>query len=367
LALAPQLRRRAAILCAALLALAGVVVAAAPARAAAPSGFVGMVAPDAAAGNQRYQASALATMQGAGVTLVRQVFDWAIIERKNNKFAFGAYDPFVAAAARRGIQLMPILFDEPSFLSARPRRSHKRGTYPPKNLNSIAALARAAERWYGPSGGFWKAHPTIPPAPIRVWQIWNEPNLPVYWMPRPNAGQYVRLLKAADSAIHGLDPGAEVVSAGVPQSRLGVNMFAYLRSMLHAGAASAMNTLGVNGYSKTASGMVTLLRRVRSVLNHAGAQGTAIRVTEIGWSDKGPGSPFRLGSAGQARQIRAVVRDFYAVRGALDLRGFTYYDWRDARPYPGGVNFWGLHTGLLKLNGRAKPALRAFSSAANGL
>ena len=338
-----------------------------PARAGAPAGFVGMVSPDTAAGNTRYQSAQLGAMHAAGVTLIRQVFDWAIIERKNGRYAFGTYDPLVAAAAKRGIQIMPILFDEPPFLSARPRHHAKRGTYHPKNLNSIAAFARAAVRWYGPSGGFWKAHPTIPAVPIRVWQVWNEPNLPVYWLPKPNAGQYVRLLSVAATAIHGLDPQAEVVSAGVPQSRLGVEMFAYLRAMLHAGAARWMNTLGVNGYSRTASGMVALLRHVRATLNHAGAGAMAMRVTEFGWSDVGPGSPYRLGSSGQAKQVRAVVRDFYAVRNSLDLRGFSYYAWRDVRPYPGGINFWGLHTGLLKLNGRSKPALRAFSGAANSL
>ena len=61
------------------------------------------------------------------------------------------------------------------------------------------------------------------------------------------------------------------------------------------------------------------------------------------------------------------MKDFYAVRSALDLKGFVYFDWRDARPYTGGFNFWGLHTGLLKLNGKPKPALKAFSAAANGL
>ena len=89
---------------------------------------------------------------------------------------------------------MPILFNEPSYLSSRPRRHAQRGTYPPSNLNSIAAFVRAAVRWYGPNGTFWTKHPTVPKLPIRIWQVWNEPNLNVYWLPRPSASHYVTLL-----------------------------------------------------------------------------------------------------------------------------------------------------------------------------
>ncbi len=337
------------------------------ARAAAPPGFVGMVSQDTFAGNSRYQAKELAAMQKAGVTLLRQVFDWSIVEHRRNIYNFSVYDPTVAAAAKRGIEVMPILFNEPSYLSSRPRRHALRGTYPPKNLNTIAAFVRAAVRWYGPSGTFWTKHPTVPKLPIRVWQVWNEPNLNVYWLPRPSASRYVTLLSVASKAIHALDPQAEVVSGGIPESPLGIEMFKYLGYMLHAGAAAWMNTVGINAYSRSASGLIALVRRVRSTLNGAGASGVAIRVTEFGWSDSGPGSLYRLGARGQASQISTVVKDFYAVRSALDLQGFVYFDWRDARPYKGGFNFWGLHTGLLKLNGKPKLALKAFSSAANGL
>ena len=357
--------RRSVAVAAAVLGLGG--VAPGIAQAAAPAGFVGMVSTDTVVGSQRYQNTQLTAMRAAGVTLLRQVFDWSVIERKNGVYKFSAYDPVVAAAAKHGIEIMPILFNEPSFLSSRPRRRALHGTYPPKNLNTIAAFARAAVRWYGPNGRFWTLHPTLPRLPIRIWQVWNEPNLNVYWQPRPSASRYVTLLGVASRAIHELDHGAEVVSGGIPQSPLGINMLTYLREMLHAGAGRWMNTVGINAYSRTASGMIALLRGVRTTLDAHGDSHIAIRVTEFGWSDSGPGSIYRLGAAGQAKQIGAVVRDFYADRNPLGLRGFVYFDWRDGRPYKGEPNFWGLHTGLLKLNGRPKPALSAFRSAANSL
>ena len=356
---------------AAIVALALVLVASATtssASAPAPAGFVGMVAQDVFAGSSSYQSKQLTAMRAAGVTIVRQVFDWSIIERRLGRFDFSAYDGAVLAAARHGIEIMPILFNPPASLSARPRHNHTHGTYPPKSLTSIAAFAQAAVRWFGPGGSFWKAHKSVTALPIRVWQIWDEPNLSVYWLPRPSATQYVALLASAARAIHAVDPGAEVVSGGIPQSNLpGISLITYLKALLAAGAAHAINTLGVNAYSRTAAGMITILREVRATLNAGGASGVAIRVTEFGWSDAGPPDTFKLGPTGQATQISAVIHDFGADASALDLKGFVYYDWRDARPYAGAPDFWGLHTGLLKLDGKPKPALAAFSAAANAL
>jgi hypothetical protein len=262
---------------------------------------------------------------------------------------------------------MPILFNEPKYLSARPRRSAKSGTYPPKSNAAIAAFAQAAVRWYGPGGGFWARHPSVTPQPIGIWQIWNEPNLNVYWEPKPNAAQYVAMLQSASQAIHALDPSAEVVSAGIPQSSLGIPLLIYLQSMLAAGAANWMDTLGVNAYSRTPAGMIAKLQAIRSTLDGGGGTKVALRVTEFGWSDNGPGGEYRLSPSGQASAIATVIHDFSNDRTQLDLLGFVYFDWRDSKRYPGVPDFWGLHTGLLNLNGTAKPALAAFSAAANSL
>jgi polysaccharide biosynthesis protein PslG len=337
------------------------------AEATAPPGFVGMVSEDTFAGRPSYQSAQLTAMRAAGVTLLRQTFDWSVIERRRGVYNFSLYDPLVAAAARHGIQIMPDLFNPPSFLSGRPRGSHLRGTYPPRSNNSLAAFARAAVRRYGPNGIFWATHRSVPALPIRIWQVWNEPNLPVFWLPKPSASQYAAMLAAAGHAIHAVDPSAEVVSAGIPQSKLGVELFTYLRALLAAGAAKSMDTLGVNAYSHTASGMIALLKQVRSTLNAGGAANIAIRVTEFGWSDGGPGSSFTLTPTGQATQIAAAIRGFALERSALDLRGFVYYAWRDAKPYPGIGDFWGLHTGLLHLDGKPKPALESFSAASKSL
>jgi hypothetical protein len=337
------------------------------AQGAAPPGFVGVSAQDVFAGKAHYRVTQLTAMRAAGITLVRQVFDWSAIETRRGVYNFSAYDATVLEAAKLGIQIMPILFNEPRYLSGRPRKHADHGTYPPKNLASIAAFAQAAVRWYGPGGAFWMRHASVMPVPIRVWQIWDEPNLNIYWEPRPNAAQYVTMLQSAAQAIHAIDPGAEVVSAGIPQSPLGVPLLTYLTSMLAAGGGSWMDTLGVNAYSPTPSVLIAKLQSIRATLNANGGTKIAMRVTEFGWSDNGPGGLYRLSPQGLANAVATVIPSLYNDRTQLDLLGFVYYDWRDAKPWRGIGDFWGLHTGLLTRAGKPKPALKAFSQAANAL
>jgi len=84
----------------------------------------------------------------------------------------------------------------------------------------------------------------------------------------------------------------------------------------------------------------------------------------MGWSDRGPRSPFRVGAAGQASRIKSAIPALAKAARKLRLRGFIYYSWRDGLPYaPNFKDFWGLHTGLLRINGTPKPAYNAFRQA----
>lgn len=340
-----------------------------PARAAAPPGFVGIVSEDTLAGSPAYRDLQLRSMRARGVTLLRQTFDWSVIERRPGRYDFSFFDGFVGAAAKAGITVMPILFNPPSFHSRRPKRSKVRGTFPPKRPADMARYAVAAAQRYGPEGAFWRKHPSIPAMPVRTWQVWNEPNLPVYWRPTPSATGYVRLLEAVSRGLRTVDPGAEVVSAGLPDSasRGSVPLERYITTMLEAGAAEWITTLAINPYAARPQGVMEILESARRTLDAHGASQVQLRATELGWSDVGPGSPFRAGRQGQAARVGDLIAALGAQRESLKLLGFAYFNWRDAKPYPGYVDFWGLHTGLLTISGRPKPAMAAFAAATAAL
>jgi polysaccharide biosynthesis protein PslG len=337
---------------------------AAPARAALPPDFFGIVSEDGFAGKPSYRNATMARQAASGIGLIRQTFHWNQIERRPGRYNFSYYDRYVGAAAAHGIRILPILFDPPRFRARTPR--HSNAVYPPRRYSTLGAFGAAVARRYGPAGTFWARHPTLPKIPITAYQIWNEPNLPVYWASGPNPTQYARLLRVARAGIRRVDPQAEIVTAGLPDSHLSRpgNVYSFVAAMMRAGAGRGFDTLAVNPYGRNTSQLMAKVRRFRSILDRAHDGGAAIRVTEFGWSDSGPYSGFRAGVRGQARLISTTVPALARAAGALRIRGIVYYDWRDSRPYPPRYrDFWGLHTGLLRRNGRAKPALAAFQAA----
>ncbi len=347
-----------------LLALAG---AATTAQAGVPKDFVGITSDDVFAGSADYRTSNLSSQATLGVGVIRQTFDWSQIERANGQYDLSYYDEYVAQAAAHGVRILPVLFRAPSFFVARhPGPS----TYPPNGNAEMARFAQVLVRRYGRQGSLWTARPDVPKLPIISWQIWNEPNLKAYWGNRPNARAYVRMLRTVGRAIKAVDRQAEIVSAGLPPSKLrgATPLPRFIRSMYRAGGKSAFDTLAVNAYATNARELTTLLRGVRRQMNRAHDRGAKIWITELGWGDKGVKHRFIVGAHGQATRITSSFAAVRKARSRLRLRGVIYYSWRDLAPYPPNFqNLWGLHTGLLNRSGQPKPAFFAFKRALSKL
>jgi hypothetical protein len=335
-------------------------------RVAPPHGFVGVVSEDAFARPGAYRRTQLRAQRAAGISITRQTFSWKAIETAPGHYELGTYDAYVLDAARAGMAILPILFDPPAFRAARmsAKRASATTTAPPRDPRAMARFATVLERRYGRGGTLWDEHPDVRSRPITSWQIWNEPNLPVYWGGKPDAAAYVRLLKVVAAALRAGDPRAEIVTAGLPQSKLGVPFETYLKAMYAAGAAGTFDVLAVNAYSRYVSGMQGAILGARRILASAQQGNLPIWVTEFGWATRpGPRSTMTVGPKTQSRLLKTAIRTLAADRRYLGLRGVVYYAWRDAKPYPGGKDFWGLHTGLLTRPGRAKPALSGLRAA----
>ena len=323
----------------------------------APSDFFGLVSDDAFAAPGGYRQQQLATQASLGVRLLRQTFDWSQIEVARGRYHLSYYDAFVGDAARAGISVLPILFRAPRF------RGGKSGTiaYPPKRYADLGRFGAVLVHRYGPDGTFWSQNPDVPKLPIRSWQIWNEPNLKAYWGRAPNAKQYAKLLRAAAQPIKAADPSAEIVTAGMPESKIGVPLKKFIPAMYRAGAKDTFDALAINPYGHTAAAVIRNIARARSLMRRFN-DAAPIWATEVGWSDRGPPGPQRVGPQGQATQLGNLISALLRDRTSLNVRGFVYYQWRDGRLY-NGKDFWGLHTGLLTRDGQPKPAYYALQQA----
>jgi len=343
----------------ALLAVGAAAAYAAPAPPrGAPTDFVGMVSEDSFADPGAYRQAQFATQASFGVRVLRQTFDWSQIEVAPGSYNFSVYDSFVGDAARAGMTVLPILFHAPAFRA----RQSPTLTYPPTKYADLGDFGAVVVKRYGPNGTFWTDNPSVPKLPIKAVQLWNEPNLKAYWGGKPDPKQYTALLKAAYKPIKAAARSIEIVTAGMPQSRIGVKLQKFIPAMYKAGAKKWFDTLAINPYGRTANAVIKNITRARDIMKqfHDGAQ---VWASELGWSDVGPTSPQRVGARGQAAQITKFVKLAARKRRSLKLRGFVYFGWRDAPPYAGGKDFWGLHTGLLTLGGQPKPAYVAFQKA----
>jgi hypothetical protein len=337
------------------------------AGAALPKGFVGLSSEDVFARGGEYRESNLSRQASVGVQLLRQTFDWSTIETSPGQYDLSYYDAYVAAAAARRIRILPILFNPPSFHLG--RRSG-RAACPPRSNASFAAFAKALVRRYGSNGTLWRTRPSLPKTPITAWQIWNEPNLRIYWCNSPSARQYVAMLRVVGKAIKRVDRRAEILTAGLPPSKLTgtVPLSRYISQMYRAKARNAFDTLAINSYAVDQRELGRLLASVRKLMNARGDRRGGIWITELGWGDRGVQHRFVVGAKGQASRITKSFALIGRQRRQWRLRGFVYFSWRDVPPYPPLYkDMWGLHTGLLDINGTPKPAFSAFKRAVRRL
>lgn len=369
----PAPRRRLSCLLAVVLAAATAALAA-PAKADAdvPSDFFGvyweMIYPPRSP-DRAYDFEA---QRAAGVDLVRQPFDWGLIEPSPGRFEFAPYDAYMADAALAGMRLLPILVDAPRWASGLPSEVPDRGPQPPRSerVPDFARFAGAVVARYGPGGEFWRAHPELPHVPIRSWQVWNEPNLRAWWGgalwqgPGPSAELYAELLIPTSRAIKAADPNAEVVAAGLPESPHGIPRDDFLDGLYEAGAGPYFDVAAVHPYDRDARGLIGQVEGFRAQLDRHGDRDKPIWVSEFGWATEGPYHDFTTDEANQAARIATIFDELVRRRRELRIRGLAWYSWRDAHPRdPTPDPPWFVRAGLLHIDGFPKPGFFAYRDA----
>lgn len=358
-----SLKSRAAL---ALVATSVLACATAPlAAASSPSDAAGVYSEELERGNSADPYAVAAAMRDAHVGLVRQPFSWARIETTPGDLDFSVYDRVMAAAASAGLRVLPVLMDPPAWRSTAPASGRLRAMYPPRDPAQMAVLAGAVAQRYGPGGSFWADHPGLTPAPIRSWQVWNEPNIQAFWATGPDPAAYVRLLAAVGSAIKAVDNAAEIVVGGLPYAGSGLTPPAFIDAIYAAGARGTFDTIAVHPYAADVNGVLAILHQVRLQLDELGDPERPIWPTEFGWATGGPPVTITTPEPAQAALLRDALATMQRARDALHLRGFVAFRWKDVALNAGQTDVWALHTGMLRVDGSPKPALDAFAGAAD--
>lgn len=300
-----------------------------------------------------------------GVGLVREHLFWDRIERAPGVFDFTDADALISAATQRGMTVLPVLVGTPQFYSTRPAGNTEDG-WAPRDPAMIARFATQLTRRYGARGTYWGCLlPGLlcrrPYRPITAWQVWNEPDRSSWWRTGPDATAYTTLLSHAYRGLKAGDNAAEVVLGGITIHNLGAG--GYLEQLYDRGAAQYFDTLAVHPYAGSVGGVVGELRRARAIAVAKGDANVPIRATEYGFATGGV-RQWVTDPPCQAALLAAVTRELSARRAELGLRSIIQFQWQDRSTDP--ASGWPDHAGLLFLDGRAKPALAAFTDAVAG-
>jgi hypothetical protein len=300
----------------------------------------------------------LARLGEGGAGTLRINLAWGSVQSgPDAPYDWSHYDPVVRGAAESGIRVLATVYSTPSWVAPT-------AEIPPlgESLAGFQEFARAAVERYGPEGSFWDHNPDVPKLPITDWPLWNEPNSPLFWKPRPDAGQYLALLRAFSSAVRGVDPDARIILGGLfPTPTGGIPMDAFLRALYEGGGRRLFDAIALHPYARTPREALDRVAQAREIMRRFGDADKPIWITEVGWASRGTPPGLVVGLAGQADYLRQTFELAATERDRLGIAGVVWYSVNDT---PGPL--WVGHCGLFRLDGTAKPAWNAYVEVAGG-
>jgi hypothetical protein len=318
---------------------------------ALPANFWGVVPQGAPSEEQ------LTRLKAGGVDAVRVPIDWGGIEPTRNGYSWGELDALVKRASAAGLELLPFVYGAPRWAVPPATVPGTHGAKAPARLpvsgpaaSGWSAMLKQLVRRYGPNGSLWAHEPGLAKRPIRTWQIWNEPNFH-YFVARPNAAQYGKLVKLSSTALKSADPGAQVILAGLfarpkgGKAKGATNPFAskFLQTMYEKtpGIRTRFDGVALHPYTGNFKELTPEIAEVRKVLsvNHDGGKG--LWITELGWSSQPPpANPllniFAKGMRGQAQQLKGAFTLLEAKAARWKLKQVYWFSVNDQ---PGSCNF----------------------------
>jgi hypothetical protein len=276
---------------------------------------------------------------------------------------FGPSDRLMALAVARGMRVVPVVVGAPAW----DREDPSQPASAPADDGPYADFLGTLVDRYGPHGSFWTEHPALPYRPQHEWQIWNEPDLYLFWQSsEPWATGYVRLLRAAHDALHQDDPAARVILGGL------VNFsWKDLNAVYDAGGRGFFDVAAVHPFSFKVSNMLKIVGLVRQSMARHGDAKVPLMISELTW----PSSHNKLKQKiaietterGQASKIRQALPALAAKRHVWHLDSVIWSTWLTPDAHS---TIWWDWSGLRKLNPKNpngapvnKPAMGAFRAA----
>jgi hypothetical protein len=228
-------------------------------------------------------------------TWLRVLIDWHLVEPMPGAYNWGYVDHWVNGARQRGLNVLGLIAYTPDWARAP-------GSYfsaPPVDPNTFAAFSEKVVQRYRDR--------------ISNWEIWNEPNVPLFFGQVPDrADRYTELLKTAYPAIKASQPDSTVIAAGLSRAWAPDDPPTFVKAMYDLGAKGSFDAMAMhpyvypNGIGVDDHNGWSDVERVHQLMVAKGDGGKKIWMTEIGAPTSAP-SAAGVSQQEQARQITDVL------------------------------------------------------------
>ncbi len=136
-----------------------------------------------------------------GVDMVRLDVVWSDVHTGFHKYDFSRYDRLMNLLAEHEVKPLVLLHYNKERLDASGKEVW---SDPPESFDEYADYVHATVSRYKTT--------------VHHWEIWNEPNHPVYWSkPKDQLKTYVNLLRKAYRAAKSADPSCLVLNGGITE------------------------------------------------------------------------------------------------------------------------------------------------------
>jgi hypothetical protein len=294
----------------------------------------------------------IAEQQEVGATVSRLFVDWAAVEPSQGQWDWQQSDQQYQALIAAGLKPLIVAFTAPCWARPSTDCSNPYFTGPPDagyDSDWSDYVRQLAARYPGAAG----------------IEVWNEPNLDQYFLPRSNPARFTQLLSEAYSAVKSVNPNMPVISGGLllspklPGSGIvpgGYGAVQFLQAIYADGASKSMDALGVHIYPSDyengspakwdPNAMKTWLSDIEPVRTAAAAD-EPIWVTEMGVSTgTEPGWPAAATPTEQASDLSQMVATAQAnpqIRVAI-IQGLEDQTAGDSDPDNSINSGWGIFT-----------------------
>lgn len=162
----------------------------------------------------------------AGFRWIRTDFKWELTELERGQYDFTRYEPLVSELGKQNLRALFILdYGNPLYTQGMSVRT-------PEAREAFARWAVAAAKHFSGRG--------------IIWEVFNEPNHPIFWPPKPNVDEYTALAVSVAKAFRRDAPNEKLIgpaTAGIE--------FSFLESCFAAGLLNQWSAVSIHPYRQT--------------------------------------------------------------------------------------------------------------------